>query len=117
MPGKVIVFEPDLMFSSRVESAVAKCGFDASVTTNMEELETALRSFLPVALFANLDAVPNLESSSFRSIQRECRMFGYYSHVNSHVALEALAAGFDEVMPRRTFMLKLSELLAGLTLR
>lgn len=111
----MLVFEPDLMFSSRVESAAAKFGLQTKVTVAIDELQTAILESLPKALLVNLDLFPDVDSSFVASVHERCRMIGYYSHVDSKLAARALANGFDQIMPRRTFMEKLSEILADLS--
>ena len=115
MDGKVLVFEPDLLFSSRIESAAAKSGLNAKVAVTMDELERTLQESVPEALLVNLDAFPRSGASLVGRIQGKCMLIGYYSHVNAGVAAQALADGFEQVMPRRTFIDKLDEIFADLT--
>jgi len=116
MGGKVLVFEPDLMFSSRIESIAANAGLEVKVTSSLDELERAVQESAAKALIVNLDVFPNVSSLFLDSVRGRCRLLGYYSHVDSKLAAHALAIGFEEVMPRRTFVDKLKGLLTDLAL-
>ena len=111
----MLVFEPDLIFSSRVENAASKSGLEAIVTITIDELQRAVWASVPEALLVNLDAFASTGWSLVESVRGRCRLIGYYSHVDSKLAAEALVRGFDEVVPRRTFVDKLSEILADLS--
>jgi ActR/RegA family two-component response regulator len=111
----VLVFEPDLMFSSRMESAAIKAGLEVKVALTIPELERFSQQIVPKALLVNLDALENSGLSWVESVRGRCRLIGYYSHVDSALGTWALANGFDQVMPRRAFVEKLIEILSGLS--
>jgi hypothetical protein len=114
MNEKVVVFEPDLLFSSRIESAAGRAGLDVKVTVTMNELQSALQESAPKVLLMNLDALGDAVWSLAGAAQGQCRLIGYYSHADSQLAARALASGFEMVVPRRTFMEKLSDIFAHL---
>lgn len=114
MGEKVLVFEPDLLFSSRVESAAAKFGLQAKVTVTVQELQSAMRESVPKAVLVNLDALPSAGPSLAGAVRGQCVLIGYYSHVDSGLATQALDSGFERVMPRRIFVGKLNEIFAEL---
>lgn len=114
MGGKVFVLEPDLLFSSRVESAVLNSGLEVKVTTTVDELQSALKESDPKALLVNLDTFARLGAPLIVSLRGQCRLIGYYSHIKSKIAVQALANGFERVLPRRTFMYELNNLLVEL---
>jgi ActR/RegA family two-component response regulator len=72
MGGIVLVFEPDLMFSSRIESEAAKTGLEAKVTVTVTELERFIHQIVPKALIVNLDALGSSGLSIVGSVQ--CRL-------------------------------------------
>lgn len=114
MSGIVLIFEPDLMFSSRMESAVVRVGLEARVTVTIAELGRFIQQIVPKALLADLDALGGSGLSSVASVRGRCRLIGYYSHVDSELGAQARANGFDQVMPRRAFVEKLNAILADL---
>ena len=115
MAVEVLLYEPDLLFSSKIESAARKWGLDVKVRVTMSELEQALRTSTPRILLVNLD-VPGVDSRSLSQlVHGRSKLIGYYSHVESKSATEALANGFSMVVPRRVFANRLSEIFADLS--
>ena len=110
----MLLFEPDLLFSSRIESASSKVGLDLKVITRVNELEQALMESAPWILLVNLDASRGGGKDWAALIQGRCRVIGYYSHLDSSLAEEALADGFDMVIPRRALVRRLGEIFADI---
>ena len=108
----MLIFEPDLLFSSQIENAAHKVGLGVKVTVSVSEVKQALRDWTPRMVLANLDALGGDSKVLVGLVQGACRLVGYYSHVNSRLATEALACGFEVVLPRRAFVERLSEILA-----
>jgi hypothetical protein len=113
MVDKVFVFEPDLLFSSRIESAGHKLGLDLKVAVSVSDLKEALKESVPRMLLVNLDALGVGSKALVGLVHGACRLVGYYSHADSNLAKEALAVGFDMVIPRRALVDRLSEIFAG----
>jgi hypothetical protein len=115
MVEEALLYEPDLLFSSRIESAARKLGLGVKVMVTMSDLERALRKSTPRLLLVNLD-VPGVDSKSLAQlVHGGSKLIGYYSHVESKLATEALANGFSMVVPRRVFANRLSEIFADLS--
>jgi len=68
---------------------------------------------VPSMLLVNLDAVGARPKSIVELVGGACRLVGYYSHVDSNLAKEALADGFEIVIPRRTLAERLGEIFAA----
>jgi hypothetical protein len=113
MGGKVLVFEPDLLFSSRIESVGSKLGLDVKVAVSLNELKQGLSESVPRMLLVNLDALGVRPKSLVGLVRGGCRLIGYYSHVDSKLAKEALADGFEMVIPRRALADRLGEIFAA----
>ena len=107
-----MVFDPDLLFSSRIEAACRKHGLQVKIATSLDELQLQLKESLPQALIVNLDVLKDLKQLPIMSLRGSCRLIGYYSHMDSDLAKDALRSGFEIVVPRRGFMDKLSIVLA-----
>jgi ActR/RegA family two-component response regulator len=107
-----LVYEPDLLFSSGIESAARKHGFDVKLTTSATDLVESLKENAPSVVVVNLDAVGILSVLGGLPRKQDCRFVGYYSHINARAAEEAKKAGFETVLPRRAFVGKLNEILA-----
>ncbi len=115
MAALVFLYEPDLFFSSRIESAGARFGIEVKTIVTLSALDVALKAGLPKLLVVNLDVLHERHESLTELVSPGgCRMVGYYSHVDVKSAEEALRAGFEVVFPRRAFPAKLNEILAKL---
>jgi hypothetical protein len=113
MAPLVLVYEPDLLFSSRIESAGEKFGLEIKTMTTINELRESLKGGLPELLLVNLDALEERHESLAGLLSPgSCRMLGYYSHVNDESAEGALRSGFELAIPRRAFMVRLNEIFA-----
>jgi len=113
MAALVLIYEPDLLFSSRIESAGKKFGLEVKTITNMNELHERLKEGLPKLLLVNLDALDERDELLAGLVSPgSCRLVGYYSHVQTESAEKALKRGFESVIPRRAFVVKLSEIFA-----
>jgi len=111
--ARVVVLEPDLMFSSKIESAGRKSGFVVRTVVTFDELQRVLAECIPNVLLVNLDDLGTNVTSIRKLVKGSCRLIGYYSHVNSKLAAEALASGF-EAIPRRTFVDRLADIFADI---
>jgi hypothetical protein len=79
----------------------------------MKELTASLKERLPEVLLVNLDALAERHESLAGLLPTgRCRILGYYSHVDTKSAQEASRSGFDLVIPRRSFVIKVNEIFA-----
>ena len=115
--AKVVAAVPDLLFGSKLESALSRAGFDCQ-----------LISAAPAARIAAAQAdllVVDLTDSGFGGIElvaamgeagelASLRTLGFYSHVEPAVKTAATAAGFDLVVPRSRINREGAELAAKL---
>lgn len=109
----IVVFEPDLLFSSRIEGQARRIGADLKLATDYEGLLRQLRDNVPELLIVNLD----LLESRLGQLQdilggKSCKSVGYYSHMNARLAEEAKRFGIGLVMSRGVFVARMKELLA-----
>ena len=109
---QILLFEPDLLFSSQIESAARKYGFEVRLVASLHDLIEALKDGKVFRkMIVNLDAIDNPEALQTLAGQQGGERTGYYSHVDTEIAVKAKEAGFDFVLPRRAFVAKLNELL------
>lgn len=113
--AQVIAYEPDLLFSSKIESVAARFGIDVKVTSSLDELLRELKVTVPQLVLVNLDAAHGkLAVLEDFVLKRSCKTIGYYSHVNVQLAEEARRNGVDSILSRGVFAKKLEELLSTL---
>jgi DNA-binding NtrC family response regulator len=109
--AKVVAFEPDLIFSSRIESTAQKAKYKVRIITDNEELLHQLATDPPDLLLLNLDSLEgNLESLERFVRKGTYKTIGYYSHMNAQLAEEAERIGVNTVS-RRAFVARLNDLL------
>jgi len=112
----VLIYEPDLFFSSRIESAGEKFDLKVKTISNMNELRERLKKGLPKLLLVNIDALEEQDESLEGLVPNgSCKLIGYYSHAQAESAEKALKRGFEIVIPRRAFAVKLGEIFAQIS--
>ena len=111
--AEIIAFEPDLLFSSKIESVCKNIGVNVKLVGSLDELREALSSEPPKVLLINLDFAQGELSALKQLVDKESwKTIGYYSHVKKGLAEEANRLGIDTVIPRGTFAGKLKEILS-----
>jgi len=99
------------MFSSRIESAAEKERLRVKIVTDYEDLLQLLASKTPSLLLLNLDVLEgNISRLDQFAKNENCKIIGYYSHVNSQLAAEAKQTGIN-VFSRGSFVNRLLDLL------
>ncbi len=95
---RVALLCPDLMFGSRLESALAAGGHEVQRVATADAAREAASGadLLVVDLTVEETGGPALVESLGGSV----RTLGFYSHVEQDVRRRAEAAGFDRVVPR-----------------
>ncbi len=112
MSTDLVAYEPDLIFSSKIESVGVTAGVSVRIITDFDVLLRELKSGLPRVLVLNLDALAGrLNSVKELTGEKSCRVLGYYSHMNMELAEEAKRAGTGKVLSRGTFAAQIKELL------
>jgi PleD family two-component response regulator len=115
--ARVIAAVPDLLFGSKLESALAAGGFDCELIASAQAAREAAAGaellvvdltdadFGGIALVAEMGQAGELAS---------LRTLGFYSHVEPEVKAAATEAGFDLVVPRSRINREGAELAAKL---
>jgi len=107
----VLVFDPDLIFSSKVESAVKRIGLDCKVVSSPDDLVSAALA-KPQALILNLDLLGQRYELLHEFSEHGTLLLGYYSHVNVKVDEIAKNNGIVS-FPRGAFISRLESVLSG----
>lgn len=106
--ARVLALVPDLMFGSRVQSALAAAGEEVELIGDVPRLRERLSApdepradVLVVDLTdAQLDGVTVHESLVENDLLDGVRTLAFYSHVDAETGRRAREAGFDLVVPR-----------------
>ena len=101
--AKVIAAVPDLLFGSKLQSALTAGGFDCQLIAGTAAARAAAAGadLLVVDLTdADFGGVELVEAMGKAGELASLRTLGFYSHVEPQVKAAAMAAGFDLVVPR-----------------
>jgi hypothetical protein len=87
---KILIFEPDLLFSSKLNSSIRNLGDKIMLLTDQGLLLQELTRGMPKVLVLNLDALESKLGLLRDTLGGEsCVSVGYYSHTNIRLAKEA----------------------------
>jgi DNA-binding NarL/FixJ family response regulator len=111
--GKVVALMDDLFFQMKLAETAKQLGVEVKVATNGEAL-MGLMASAPRLVIVDLNArsQPIAAIEQLRQTQRDVRVVGFLSHVQTELAARAQAAGCDEVLPRSSFTQNLAAILS-----
>lgn len=118
MTRTVIAAVDDMFFASKIRAAAEHLGVTLRSMRNPDLLMNAAREsnadLIIVDLHAQkLDPIALARALKSDEQLKSIPLLGFFSHVQTELQREALAAGFDEVVPRSVFSRDLGEILAG----
>jgi DNA-binding NarL/FixJ family response regulator len=111
---RVVAYMDDLFFQMKLAETAKHLGLEVKVASNAESLLQLLDP-PPQVVIVDLNArsQPLEAMKQLRRAQPGLRVIGFLSHVQTGLAEQAKAAGFDEVMPRSKFSMSLSDILTS----
>ena len=115
--ARVAALIPDLLFGSKVQSALQTAGHEVDLITGELEAwdEVGGIDLLVVDLTSpDVDGVELFETLATGGELHEVRTLGFFAHVEPEVRKRALQAGFDLVVPRSRMAREGAQLVAGL---
>ena len=101
--ARVAALVPDLLFGSKVQAALEQAGHEVDLLTSEPEAwdEVGGIDVLVVDLTTDaFDAVGLVETLKVGGEMHDVRTLGFFAHVEPELRERALAAGFDQVVPR-----------------
>jgi len=111
---RIVAYMDDLFFQMKLAETAKHLGLEVKVASTAESL---LQSLDPppelVIVDLNARSQPLAAVQQLRNLQPNLRVIGFLSHVQTDLARQAQAAGFDEVMPRSKFSINLPDILAS----
>src|SRR5437016_753931 len=118
MTRTVIAVVDDLFFASKIRGTAEQLGVTVSFPRASDALiEAALRD-QPALIICDLHATridPIELAKQLKADERlsSIPLLGFFSHVQTELQRQALAAGFDFVIPRSAFTRDLNDILSG----
>jgi DNA-binding NarL/FixJ family response regulator len=111
--GRVVALMDDLFFQMKLTETAKQLGVELKVAANGDALMSLLES-APKLVIVDLNArsQPIQAIERLRLAQKDLRVVGFLSHVQTGLAHQAQAAGCDEVMPRSSFTQNLAAILS-----
>ncbi len=115
--ARVIALVPDLLFGSKVQAALTAAGHAVELTGDAQAARTAApgADVLVVDLATDtIDGAALVTAMHSGDELATTRTLGFYSHVDVETRERALAAGFDQVVPRSRMNREGAELVTAL---
>ena len=111
--GRVVALMDDLFFQMKLAETAKQLGVEVKVATNGEAL-LGLMASEPKLVIVDLNArsQPIAAIEKLRQTQKDVRVVGFLSHVQTELAAQAQAAGCDEILPRSSFTQNLAAILS-----
>jgi CheY-like chemotaxis protein len=115
---RVVALVPDLLFGSQVQGQLAAAGHEVELVGDAQRARERLTEtdVLVVDLTnPDLDGAALVREWSEEGVLKAASTLGFYAHVDPAVRERALAAGFDQVVPRSRMAREGAELVAALS--
>src|SRR5439155_15126868 len=111
---RVVAYMDDLFFQMKLAETAKHLGLEVKVASNAQSL-LQLIDPPPELVIVDLNArsQPLVAMRQLRTDQPQLRVIGFLSHVQTDLAAQAKAAGFNEIMPRSKFSMNLPAILAS----
>lgn len=117
MSGVIIAVVDDMFFRSKIGAVAEAVGTEISFPRNKDVLIQKVREANPRLIVVDLhnqkiDPVTLATELKADEELRAIPLLGFFSHVQTELQRNALAAGFDQVIPRSVFARDLSKILS-----
>ena len=118
MSPRVISVVDDMFFVSKIRAVAEGAGVEISFPRSQEAVVSKAREMKPGLIVVDLhnqriDPVALARELKTDDELRQIKLLGFFSHVQIELQRTALAAGFDQVIPRSVFARDLPKLLAA----
>jgi PleD family two-component response regulator len=117
MSDVIIAVVDDMFFASKIRAVAEAVGAEISFLRNQEALIQKAREVKPRLIIVDLHNQKMEPAGLATALKtdndlRAIPLLGFFSHVQTELQRNALAAGFDQVIPRSVFARDLPQLLA-----
>ena len=118
MARTVIAAVDDLFFASKIRGTAEQLGVDARFARSVDAVIEAAREHRPALIIADLHSKSCAPIELARRLRadeelRAIPLLGFFSHTQTDLRRAAEEAGYDQVLARSAFTLKLADLLSG----
>lgn len=118
MSHVIISVVDDMFFASKIRAVAEAVNTEISSPRTVEGLIQKAREINPKLIVVDLhnqkiDPVELANQLKLDVDLRRIRLLGFFSHVQTELQRNALAAGFDQVIPRSVFARDLGKILAA----
>jgi CheY-like chemotaxis protein len=118
--ARVAALIPDLLFGSKVQAALEAAGHEVDLISGEVEAWDEVGGIDVLVVDLTTDAVDGIglvETLATGGELHDVRTLGFFAHVQPEVRERALAAGFDQVVPRSRMAREGAELVGRLALK
>lgn len=114
MGQAIIAVVDDMFFAAKIRAVVEAVGVEISFSRNLETLVQKVRETKPRLIIVDLHN-QKIDVNALASEVKadDVRLLGFFSHVQTELQRNALAAGFDQVIPRSVFARDLEKILTA----
>ena len=112
----VFAIVDDMFFASKIRATAEAVGVEISFPRSVEKLVEKARETKPGLVLVDLhntkvDPVALAAELKANDDLREVKLLGFFSHVHTDLQKNAIAAGYDQVIPRSVFARDLGQIL------
>lgn len=116
MGQAIIAVVDDMFFAAKIRAVAEAVGVEISFPRSREALIQKAREMKPRLIVVDLHNQKfdsNALANELKSDEqlRDIRILGFFSHVQTELQRNAIAAGFDQVIPRSVFARDLDKIL------
>ena len=114
MGQPIIAVVDDMFFAAKIRAVAEAVGAEISFPRSLEALVQKAREVNPRLIIVDLHNQKIDTTALANELKSEhVHLLGFFSHVQTELQRNALAAGFDQVMPRSVFARDLHKLLTA----
>ena len=118
MGQAIIAVVDDMFFAAKIRAVAEAVGAEISFPRSKEALVQKARETKPRLIVVDLHNQKfdsNALANEFKSDEqlRDIPILGFFSHVQTELQRNAIAAGFDQVIPRSAFARDLAQILSA----
>ena len=113
----VLAIVDDMFFASKIRATAEAVGVEVSFPRSVEKLIEKAKEARPELVVVDLHNTkvnPMAMAMELKSNEdlRGIKLLGFFSHVHADLQRNAVAAGYDQVIPRSVFARDLGEILS-----